>query len=184
MIHLTRGNYMKRWLLVLFATALLAACGSSVKLDNVPVEDKSGTPVSSETGSGSAVEKRGVTSVDIEKSGSQGAVPAGAKIVYFDLDSFVIKPEFQTLIETHARFIKADKARKVAIEGHTDERGGREYNLALGQKRAEAVRAALGLLGAPDSQIEAVSFGKEKPAVPGNDEAAMAKNRRAEISYR
>ena len=79
---------------------------------------------------------------------------------------------------------KADKARKVAIEGHTDERGGREYNLALGQKRAEAVRSALGLLGAPDSQLEAVSFGKEKPAVPGNDEAAMAKNRRAEISYR
>ena len=184
MIHLTRGNYMKRWLLVFFATALLAACGSSVKLDNVPVEDKSGTPVSSETGSGSAVEKRGVTSVDIEKSGSQGAVPAGAKIVYFDLDSFVIKPEFQTLIETHARFIKADKARKVAIEGHTDERGGREYNLALGQKRAEAVRSALGLLGAPDNQLEAVSFGKEKPAVPGSDEAAMAKNRRAEISYR
>ena len=184
MIHLTRGNYMKRWLLVLFATALLAACGSSVKLDNVPVEDKSGTPVSSESGSGSAVEKRGVTSVDIEKSGSQGAVPAGARVVYFDLDSFVIKPEFQTLIETHARFIKADKSRKVAIEGHTDERGGREYNLALGQKRAEAVRSALGLLGAPDSQLEAVSFGKEKPAVPGSDEAAMAKNRRAELSYR
>ncbi|MEI7537306.1 MAG: peptidoglycan-associated lipoprotein Pal [Comamonadaceae bacterium] len=175
---------MKRWLLVFFATALLAACGSSVKLDNVPVEDRSGTPVASETGTGSAVEKRGVTSVDIEKSGSQGAVPTGPRIVYFDLDSFVIKPEFQTLIETHARFIKADKARKVAIEGHTDERGGREYNLALGQKRAEAVRAALGLLGAPDSQLEAVSFGKEKPAVPGNDEAAMAKNRRAEISYR
>jgi peptidoglycan-associated lipoprotein len=175
---------MKRWFLVFFATALLAACGSSVKLDNVPVEDKSGTPVSSEAGAGSAVDKRGVTSVDIEKSGSQGAMPAGARIVYFDLDSFVIKPEFQTLIETHARFIKADKARKVAIEGHTDERGGREYNLALGQKRAEAVRSALGLLGAPDNQLEAVSFGKEKPAVPGNDEAAMAKNRRAEISYR
>ncbi|MEI7761976.1 MAG: peptidoglycan-associated lipoprotein Pal [Comamonadaceae bacterium] len=177
---------MKRWFLVFFATALLAACGSSVKLDNVPVEDKSGTPVSSEAGSGagSAVEKRGVTPVDIEKSGSQGAVPAGPRVVYFDLDSFVIKPEFQTLIETHARFIKADKARKVAIEGHTDERGGREYNLALGQKRAEAVRSALGLLGAPDNQLEAVSFGKEKPAVPGSDEAAMAKNRRAEISYR
>jgi peptidoglycan-associated lipoprotein len=111
-------------------------------------------------------------------------VPTGARIVYFDLDSFLIKPEFQTLIETHARFIKADKVRKVAIEGHTDERGGREYNLALGQKRAEAVRSALGLLGVSDAQVEAVSFGKEKPAVAGNDEAAMAKNRRAEISYR
>ena len=73
---------------------------------------------------------------------------------------------------------------QVAIEGHTDERGGREYNLALGQKRAEAVRQALALLGVADNQIEAVSFGKEKPAVPGSDEAAMAKNRRAEIVYR
>ncbi|WP_394757072.1 OmpA family protein, partial [Rhodoferax sp.] len=73
---------------------------------------------------------------------------------------------------------------KVAIEGHTDERGGREYNLALGQKRAEAVRSALGLLGVADSQVEAVSFGKEKPAVQGGDEAVMAKNRRAEIRYR
>ena len=75
-------------------------------------------------------------------------------------------------------------ARKVTLEGHTDERGGREYNLALGQKRAEAVRSALGLLGVIDNQLEAVSFGKEKPAALGSDEAAMAKNRRAEISYR
>ena len=72
----------------------------------------------------------------------------------------------------------------MAIEGHTDERGGREYNLALGQKRAEAVRAALGLLGVADAQMEAVSFGKEKPAAQGSDEASLAKNRRSEISYR
>ena len=76
------------------------------------------------------------------------------------------------------------KNKKVVIEGHTDERGGREYNLALGQKRAEAVRSRLGLLGVAESQVEAVSFGKEKPAVQGSTEAAMEKNRRAEISYR
>ena len=177
---------MKRLMLAFFLTALLAGCGSSVKLDNVPVEDKSGTPVSQDgaAGAGAGVNNRGVTSVDIEKPAKQGAAPEGPRIVYFDFDSFVIKPEFQSVIETQARFIKADKARKVAIEGHTDERGGREYNLALGQKRAAAVRAALGLLGVPDGQMEAVSFGKEKPAVPGSDEAAMAKNRRAEISYR
>ena len=94
--------------------------------------------------------------------------PAGAaRVVYFDYDSFVIKPEFQALIEAHARFLKANRSRKVVIEGHTDERGGREYNLALGQKRAEAVRRALGLLGVADSQVEAVSFGEEKPAVHG-----------------
>ena len=106
------------------------------------------------------------------------------RIVYFDYDSFAIRPEFQPVIEAHARFIKGDKNRKVVLEGHTDERGGREYNLALGQKRAEAVRRAIGLLGVSDSQLEAVSFGKEKPAVQGTTEAALEKNRRVEISYR
>ncbi|MFZ4479682.1 MAG: peptidoglycan-associated lipoprotein Pal [Rhodoferax sp.] len=177
---------MKRMMLLLCVTAALAGCGSSVKLDNVPVEDKSATAVSQDAGAGagSAVDKRGVAAVDIEKSAQQGAVPAGPRIVYFDLDSFVIKPEFQSIIEAQARFIKADKGRKAVIEGHTDERGGREYNLALGQKRAEAVRSALALLGVGDAQLEAVSYGKEKPAAAGNDEAAMAKNRRAEIGYR
>jgi peptidoglycan-associated lipoprotein len=88
------------------------------------------------------------------------------------------------VIEAHARFLKADKNKKVALEGHTDERGGREYNLALGQKRAEAVRRALVLQGVGENQVEAVSFGKEKPAVAGSTEAAMEKNRRAEIRYR
>ena len=83
-----------------------------------------------------------------------------------------------------ARFMKESGNRKVVIEGHTDERGGREYNLALGQKRAEAVRRALGVLGVNDSQMEAVSFGKEKPAATGNTEDAFAQNRRAELSYR
>lgn len=87
------------------------------------------------------------------------------------------------LIETNAKLIKADKSKKVSIEGHTDDRGGREYNLALGQKRAEAVRQRMGLVVFL-KQLEAVSFGKEKPAVMGATEDAMAKNRRAEISYR
>lgn len=178
---------MKHVIAAVLVSVFLMGCGSSVKLDNVPVEDRSGTPVSVDAGSAGAtgaMEKRGVTPVDVQQSASQGAAPAGSRLVYFDFDSYVIKPEFQGLIETHARFIKADKVRKVVVEGHTDEQGGREYNLALGQRRAEAVRTALGLLGVPDGQVEAVSFGKEKPAVPGNDEAAMAKNRRAEISYR
>jgi peptidoglycan-associated lipoprotein len=177
---------MKQFLLVFFATLLIAGCGSAVKLDNVPVEDKSGTTVAQPgaESSGSGVEKGGVTPVDIGKSAQPMATPAGPRIVYFDYDSFVIKPEFQSIIEAHSRFVKTDKGRKVVIEGHTDERGGREYNLALGQKRAEAVRSALGLLGVLDSQVEAVSFGKEKPAAQGTDEDAMAKNRRAEISYR
>lgn len=177
---------MKRFLLTLGAVVLIAGCASDVKLDEVPVVDAAGTSASQSgsEGAGAGVGSSNVTSVDIGKSAQPGAMPAGARIVYFDYDSFVIKPEFQSLIETHARFIKAGKAHKVVIEGHTDERGGREYNLALGQKRAEAVRSALGLLGVSDGQAEAVSFGKEKPAVAGSDEAAMAQNRRAEISYR
>ena len=181
---------MKQFLLVLGATALIAGCGSTVKLDDVPVEDKAGTTVSPKgaegtgTGTGTGVGKGGVASVDISKSTQPAALPVGPRIVYFDYDSSVIKPEFQPVIEAHARYIKLNQGRKVAIEGHTDERGGREYNLALGQKRAEAVRTALGLLGVTDSQVEAVSFGKEKPAVQGSDDDAMARNRRAEISYR
>jgi peptidoglycan-associated lipoprotein len=179
---------MKRFFYVVALAALLSACGSAVKLDNVPVEDKSGSSVGaggSGSGAGAAgVGKGGVASVDLGKSTQDMSMQSASRLVYFDYDSFAIRPEFQSMIDSHARFIKSDKNRKVAIEGHTDERGGREYNLALGQKRAEAVRRALSLLGVPDAQVEAVSFGKEKPAVLGSTEAAMEKNRRAEIVYR
>jgi peptidoglycan-associated lipoprotein len=114
-----------------------------------------------------------------------GQPPASvARVVYFDYDSYVIKPEFASALEGHAKFLKADAKRRVILEGHTDERGGREYNLALGQKRAEAVRRALSLLGVSEAQQEAVSFGKEKPAAQGGDDAAWAKNRRVELTYR
>ena len=186
---------MNRILLALACAALMVGCGSSVKLDDVTVEDKTGTPVAGQPASGQGnaagiagnsglVASSTIAPVALGNRGADVAAPAGARIIYFDYDSFVIKPEFQAVVEAQARFIIADKNRKVAVEGHTDERGGREYNLALGQKRSEAVRRALGLLGVPESQVEAVSFGKEKPAVAGSDEAAMAKNRRAEISYR
>lgn len=180
---------MTRFFLALGFVLLVSGCGSAVKLDNVPVEDKSGNTVSQSTSNpttadANVVGKSSVTSVDIGKSGQDAAAMAGPRIIYFDYDSYAIKPEFQAVIESHARFLKADKNRKASIEGHTDERGGSEYNLALGQKRAEAVRRAMGLLGVSDAQVEAVSFGKEKPAVPGLDEAALAKNRRAEIAYR
>ena len=168
--------------LVLAAT--LAACGSNVKLDDVPVESRTGTSVSTPSGTatGSATP---VAPVEIMSSSNPGGGPVGvAKVIYFDYDSFTLKPEFQGAVEAHAKYMAANKARKLAIEGHTDERGGREYNLALGQKRAEAVRRALGLLGVTDAQVEAVSFGKEKPAATGSDEAAFAKNRRAELNYR
>lgn len=173
---------MKKLAGILVLAALLSACGSSVKLDNAPVEDKKGAAVA--PSSTPAAGQAAVAPVSTGKAKSDAVMPVGTRIVYFDFDSFVIKPEFQSVIEAHAKYIAADKGRKVFIEGHTDERGGREYNLALGQKRAEAVRRALGLLGVADAQVEAVSFGKEKPAVNGSTEAAWEKNRRAEISYR
>ncbi len=166
-------------------SVMLAACGSNVKLDEVPVESRTATPVTAQSDTSGATRSSGVAPVEIMANNSSVAGPAGiAKIIYFDYDSFTLKPEFQGAVEAHAKYMAANKSRKMAIEGHTDERGGREYNLALGQKRAEAVRRALGLLGVTDAQVEAVSFGKEKPAVTGSDEASLAKNRRAELSYR
>jgi peptidoglycan-associated lipoprotein len=166
----------------LLVAATLAGCGSSVKLQDTPVEDRSGTslPNAGASASGSAV-----APVQVDSTNASVAGPANTvRIVYFDFDSYVIRPEFQSVIDAHAKYLMANKSRRMNIEGHTDERGGREYNLALGQKRSEAVRRALGLLGVTDSQVEAVSFGKEKPAAQGFDEASMAKNRRAEITYR
>ena len=178
---------IKHSTLALSLVALLAAgCSSGVKLDDVPVEDKTGSTSTTGSGANSGnTSQSGVAGVDLGQSARDAAGPVGvSRIVYFDYDSYVIKPEFQSLIEAHARFIKAGGNRKLMVEGHTDERGGREYNLALGQKRAEAVRRALALLGVSDAQVEAVSFGKEKPAAQGGTEEVHAKNRRAELSYR
>lgn len=168
----------KRIAFMAAAAAVMAGCSSGVKLNDAAVEDRN----ASNTGNATS----GVTGVDL--TGSDIAADGGprnvGRVVYFDFDSYVVKPEAQGLVDANARFLKTDASRKVVVEGHTDERGGREYNLALGQKRAEAVRRSLNLLGVQDSQVEAVSFGKEKPAAEGANEAAYAQNRRAELSYR
>lgn len=175
---------MKKFVWAGLVSTLLVACGTSVPLNDVPVVDATAKAVTADTGvSGSGVQGGGVAPVDLGRTVDQAPAPAESRLVYFDYDSFVIKPEFQAVIAAHARFLRAQPSRKVAIEGHTDERGGREYNLALGQKRAEAVRDALSILGVSSGQMEAVSFGKEKPVVSGNEEAAFSKNRRAEIRY-
>lgn len=186
-----RPSSGRRWAGVL-ATALVAttlvACGSNVKLDDVPVVDRSGTDASTLAQAGGsagtgAADQRGVSGVEV--AGGDVAQPnAMARTVYFDYDSFEVRAEFAATLEAHAKYLAANSSRRVALEGHTDERGGREYNLALGQKRGEAVRRALSLLGVSEAQMEAVSFGEEKPAVVGFDEAAFAKNRRVELTYR
>ena len=178
---------MKKSLLPVLLSALLVACSTAVPLD-APVVDNPGTSVSAGTGAGGqtgAQSGSGVTSVDLGSVSGGDSGPANVgKVVYFDFDSYVIKPEYTGVIDAHVRYLNARKNLKITVEGHTDSAGGREYNLALGQKRAEAVARAMRLSGLADRQIEAVSFGKEKPAALGGDEASMAKNRRAEINYR
>lgn len=177
-----------RWLRLIAGISLvaaLAACSSGVKLDNVPVEDRTGSAAGAggTGGQSGAVDPRGVSGVSV--NGADSAQPnALSRVIYFDYDSFEVKAESAATLEANARYLNANRTRRVNLEGHTDERGGREYNLALGQKRAESVRRALSLLGVPETQMEAVSFGEEKPAQTGFDEAAFSKNRRVELTYR
>ena len=179
---------MKRYLMVAALAAVLAGCGSNVKLD--PPIQGSGADATATQGAGAGAAGAGagqstVTQVQAGPAGADAAGPAGVgRVIYFDFDSFTVKPEYQGLVDQHARVLQGNRGRSVAVEGHTDERGSREYNLALGQKRAEAVRRALTLVGATDAQIEAVSFGEEKPAVSGSSEDAYSQNRRVEIRYR
>ena len=180
---------------LLAASALLAACGTKVRLDEparAPVTPAAApvTPGGGQTGAGAggttapAAPQSQVATVDLSRQGAGAAAAPTQRIVYFDFDSFVVKPEFTGMLEGHARALTAAPARRLVIEGHTDERGGREYNLALGQKRAEAVLRALATLGVAEGRMEAVSFGKERPAAEGSNEAAWAQNRRAELKDR
>ena len=164
--------------LIAATLVVLGACSQGVKLDDkAPVVDNTGTPAT-------GADTNAVTRVDATTSNLDAmANELSKKSVYFDFDSYVVKDEFRPVIEANARFLNSNRARKVIIQGNTDERGGSEYNLALGQKRSEAVRKQLALIGVPDTQMEAVSLGKEKPRATGHDEAAWAENRRADFVY-
>ena len=183
---------MYKWTVIVALLGLMAACSSPIKLNDVSVEDKSGQ-ASTAMKTLTPATASGVSTLDTTAAGKNASASAAgadalaaanARTIYFEFDSFAIRPEYQAIIETHSRNLKANKNQRINIEGHTDERGGREYNLALGQKRADAVRKALSLLGVADAQMESVSFGKEKPAATGDSEMAMEKNRRAEIVIR
>ncbi len=190
-------NSMKQVSIVLSILVTLVGC-SSTKIDSdVPVETRPTAATGAGSGSSSGSQGNSGTSGAATSGTAQSAVtpvdltkvaPVVAsslpRVVYFDFDSYAVKDEYRGAIETYAKLLSADRNKRLAIEGHTDDRGGREYNLALGQKRAEAVAKSLALYGAKDAQIDAVSFGKERPAAQGNDEAAWAKNRRAELASR
>jgi peptidoglycan-associated lipoprotein len=109
--------------------------------------------------------------------------PLAKRSVYFDFNSSQVKTEYQTTVASHAEYLTAHTDHKIVIQGNTDAHGSKEYNLALGQRRAEAVKKAMEVLGVPEKQLEAVSFGKEKPQAQGNTEADDAQNRRADLVY-
>jgi peptidoglycan-associated lipoprotein len=167
-----------------FLSLVLVACGTTVSLDESHVRDAKGVAVQAD-GAAPASDAQSVKQVTLADDKSAAMGPKNlSQTVYFDFDSDVVKPEFQATVAGHAKHLNQYKNVRVVLEGHTDERGGREYNLALGQKRAESVRRAMSLLGVPEAQMEAVSFGKEKPADAGTSEESMAKNRRVQFSYR
>ena len=166
-----------KMLLALASVAVVAGCAST-KLDKpAEVEKKDVTTQTTTT-----TPPAGNSTVATTDQSTKIAAPITLdRIIYFDFDSYAVKDEFRPIVDAHANLLKATPGAKEVAEGHTDERGGSEYNLALGQKRAEAVVQQMKVLGVGDSQLEAVSYGKERPAVDGHDESAWAKNRRVEL---
>ncbi|MBC7663952.1 MAG: peptidoglycan-associated lipoprotein Pal [Caulobacter sp.] len=166
-----------KMLLALASVMVVAGCAST-KLDKpAEVEKKDVTTTSTTTTPDTG--KSTVATTD--QSTKINAPITLDRVIYFDFDSYAVKDEFRPIVEAHANLLKQTSGAKEVAEGHTDERGGSEYNLALGQKRAEAVVQQMKVLGVGDSQLEAVSYGKERPAVDGHDESAWAKNRRVEL---
>jgi len=169
--------------------AVLAGCSSPTKLDEPAKQtDASQTTPAAGTGSGASTAgtpQSQVATVDLERQRAEQAaaelLASLPRTLYFDYDSYVLRNEYRQAVEGYAKLLTASRTRQLSLQGHADERGGREYNLALGQKRAEAVSKALELLGVQTAQLEAVSFGEERAADQGHDEAAWAKNRRVEV---
>ena len=180
---------MNKILWPVLVALVLSACGTTGT--KATVEDRTGGKTGT-TSQQAGTETTGVGSGGVAGNAMGGesgdprknpASPLYKRSVYFDYDSFVVKDEYRPMLEAHAAFLNSKHNAHVILQGNTDERGSREYNLALGQKRAEAVRKALSVLGVSDSQMEAISYGEEKPRNEGHDEAAYAENRRTDLVY-
>jgi peptidoglycan-associated lipoprotein len=175
---------MRRILVVMLVACLgLAACGSKhPKVSAPPPASEVGAGTSS-TGAGANGASNGaLNGSDDEAAGPQGGLLA-KRVVYFDFDSSEIKGEGTDIVGAHAKYLATNPTARVRLEGHTDDRGSREYNIGLGERRAQSVRRALLLQGATEAQLSTVSYGAERPAVAGHDETAWSKNRRVEIVY-
>jgi peptidoglycan-associated lipoprotein len=171
------------WTAVISAV-LLGGCAHKPK----PMATPTGTTVPVDQSQTSGADTSGAVGAAVANGSGEGvAGPGGAQLknrtIYFDFDSSEIRSDYNTLISAHARYLASNASIRVRIEGNTDERGSREYNIGLGERRAQAVRRALMLQGVAESQITTVSYGEERPAVTGHSEEAWSKNRRAEVVY-
>jgi peptidoglycan-associated lipoprotein len=180
---------MKRILLIALAlagAALLAGCPKKHNVNDAPVAG-SQVPDSSANSAEGASTSTSALGGDANSTSrgyaGEGTGPLARKIIYFDFDKSEIKPEYTEIVTFTAHALTANTHLKLKLEGNTDERGTREYNIGLGERRAQAVRRALMLQGVAESQVSTVSFGAERPAAEGDDEAAWAKNRRVEVVF-
>lgn len=179
---------MNKSLIGILAALLLAACSTTpTEPGGAPVDERNpaaGTPGAATSGS---------TAGSVAGTANQGARGdplrdpnnvLSKRSVFFDFDSYAIKDDYKSLLEAHARYLQGNRGAHMTVEGNTDERGSREYNIALGQRRADAAKRMMMLFGATDAQIDTVSFGKEKPKNSGHDESAWTENRRDDLAYR
>jgi peptidoglycan-associated lipoprotein len=173
---------MRRIVVVLLIACLgVAACASKPPKAS-PTESPSEAAGSQASGAGANGANNAAQNGDDETPGPQAGLLA-KRIVYFDFDSSEIKGEGTDTVAAHAKYLANNPSARVRLDGHTDDRGSREYNIGLGERRAQSVRRALLLQGASEAQLSTVSYGAERPAVAGRDEAAWSKNRRVEIVY-
>jgi peptidoglycan-associated lipoprotein len=171
---------------MLAMVGLLAACSSSPSKEQQPatVEDKSLGQDKSAAAKPAGAETKPLGQEAVGRNPlTDPNSPLAKRSIYFEYDSFVIQDQYKSLIQAHAQYLKQNPKAKVILQGNADERGSREYNLALGQKRADAVKKALEVLGVPDAEIESVSLGEEKPKASGHDESSWAENRRTDMVY-
>jgi peptidoglycan-associated lipoprotein len=171
-------------LIALLGVSLVAGCASK-KPRPTPTSSNAAAPSDESQTSGADASKAFGAAGDATGAGVAG--PSGAQLqnrtIYFDFDSSEVKSDYNSLITAHARYLAANPSTRVRLEGNTDERGSREYNIGLGERRAQSVRRALTLQGVAESQITTVSYGEERPAVTGHTEEAWARNRRVDIVY-
>ena len=173
---------MKKVMMAVIAALALAACSSTDKKEEpAPVTDRTATPPVTSTTTTTTPTTSTPIAVNPLKDPKN---ILSTRIVYFDFDSNVVKDEYRAMIQAHAKYMTENRSASLRIEGHTDERGSREYNIALGNRRAESVKKILVVLGVQEGRIEIISFGEEKPVEAGHDEASWAKNRRAELKYK